>query len=55
MLQILIYSIFVFLSSNFSIFVRFLFLELFLDEPAMVLRYLIGYIMHAMPGSVRKI
>ena len=40
MLQKLIYSIFVFLSSEISNFyVIYLFLELFLDEPAMVLRY----------------
>jgi hypothetical protein len=41
MMQKLIYSIFVFLSSEFSnIYV--LFLESFLDEHAMVLRYLVG-------------
>ena len=40
MLQKLIYSIFVFLSSEFSIFYVFiLFLELFLNEPTMVVRY----------------
>ena len=38
MLQKHIYYIFVFLSSEFSNFYGFLFLELFLDEPAMVLR-----------------
>jgi hypothetical protein len=38
MLQKLIYSIFVSLSSEFSNFYVFLLLELFLDEPAMVLR-----------------
>ena len=40
MLQKLIYFIFVFLSSEFSNFYVFLFVELFLDEPAMVLRYI---------------
>jgi hypothetical protein len=40
MLQKLIYSIFIFFLQNFIIF-TFLFLELFLDEPAMVLRYFI--------------
>jgi hypothetical protein len=45
MLQKLIYSIFNFLSSKFSNFYVFLFLELFLDEPAMVLRYWQGYAM----------
>ena len=40
MLQKLIYSIFVFLSSKISKFYVYLFiLELFLDEHAMVLRY----------------
>jgi hypothetical protein len=41
-LQKLIYSIFIFLSSEFLNFYVFLFLELFLDEPAMVLRYMIA-------------
>jgi hypothetical protein len=39
MWQKLIYSIFVFLSPKFSNFYVFLFLELFLHEPAMLLRW----------------
>jgi hypothetical protein len=39
MLQKLIYCIYVFMSSNFFGFYVFLFLELFSDEPAMVLQY----------------
>jgi hypothetical protein len=43
-MQNLIHSIFVFMSSEFYNFMYFLFLKLFLDEPAMVLRYhLLGF------------
>ena len=39
MLQKLIYSILFFCLQNFIIFKFFLFIELFLDQPTMVLRY----------------